>query len=74
LNSKQIKMEQLLQQISSGQTSISYAIRYAVENGNPVGAMLMLKSMVFDNEDLMISTFGQKIVNEIKNENIPLAN
>lgn len=67
-------MEQLLQQISSGQTSISYAVRHAVENGNPTDAMLMLKSMVFDNEDLMISTFGQKIVNEIKNENIPLAN
>lgn len=67
-------MEQLLQQISSGQTSVSYAVRHAVENGNSTGAMLMLKDMVLDNEDLMISTFGQKIVNEIKNENIPLAN
>lgn len=71
---KQIDM-QLLQQIANiPKNQIAISVKTGIEQGWPESEIIkMLKSMAYDNEDLFIREFGEKITNKIKNAKITMA-
>lgn len=68
-------MTQLLQQVADvPKNQIAISVKTGIDQGWPESEIIkMLKSMVFDNEDLFIREFGEILTEKIKNEKITLA-
>lgn len=63
-----MKHEILLNKIANKENGggISLAVQAAIKENKTEECIKMLKSMTFDNERLMIKSFGKMIVKEIK--------